>query len=52
MDSDMAYRMIDSYIVVQCNSGAAIPSNSRQDMYILDYNENSTEQYVYKQCKL
>ena len=31
--SDMAYPMIDSYIVVQCNSGAAIPSNSRQDMY-------------------
>ena len=35
--------------------GAVIPdslymSNSRQNMYILDYNENSTAQYMYKQA--
>ena len=37
-------------IVVQCNSGAVI--NSRQNMYniVLDYNENSTAQYMYKQA--
>ena len=27
-------------------------SNSRQNMYILDYNENSTAQYMYKQAVL
>ena len=38
-----------SYIVVQCNSGAAIPYIVViQDEY--DYNENSAAQYMYKQA--